>query len=373
MKKWIASAIIIAILVFGSVIGFNMIKAQKIKEYLAARPIPEFPVTTTTVKLEDWTPHLRAIGFIEPIQGVTIANEVAGKVVRVNFASGQNLSKGDPIIYLDSEVEQANLKSAKARLPAVERNFKRINSLFKTGSVSQGDMDQAEADFLALQGQIESYEATIRLRTIRAPFSGIAGLRNVFLGEYLTSGSEIVRLENISRMQMRFTIAQNDLNKISIGQAMDVFVDAQPDTTFTGVISAIEPAVNYQSGVVQVQASIPNDDQVLRSGMFAKANIILPTLEKQVIIPETAVNFTLYGKTVYVVNEQKTNDGKSFLQVKQKIVNLGKSKDGEIHVLSGLNEGDVVVTSGQVRLSNGSHVKIVESNALDIPSVLPAL
>jgi len=373
MKKWVAFAIILGILVFGSVIGFNMFKAKKIREYLASRPIPEFSVTSTTVKVQDWTPHLRAIGFIEPIQGVTIANEVAGKVVKIDFTSGQNLTKGDPIIYLDSEVEQANLKSAKARLPSVERNFKRINALFKSGSVSQGEIDQAEADYLALQGQIESYEATISLRTIRAPFSGIAGLRNVFLGEYLTSGSDIVRLEDISRMQMRFTIAQNDLNKIFIGQKMDVSVDAQPNTSFNGVITAIEPAVNYQSGVIQVQASIPNDDQVLRSGMFAKANIILPTLEKQVIVPTTAINYTLYGKTVYVITEQKTDDGNTFLEAKQKIVTLGKTKGNQVHVLSGLEEGDVIVTSGQVRLSNGSHVKIVESNALDIPSVLPAL
>ena len=373
MKKWIASAILLAILVFGSVIGFNMFKAKMISQYLASRPIPEFPVTTTTVKLEDWTPHLRAIGFIEPLQGVTIANEVAGKIVKVNFTSGQKLNKGDPIIYLNSEVEQANLKSAKARLPAVERNFKRINSLFKTGSVSQGDMDQAKADFLALQGEIESYEATISLRTIRAPFSGIAGLRNVFLGEYLTSGSEIVRLENISRMQMRFTITQNDLNKVHIGQAMDIFVDAEPDSTFTGTISAIEPAVNFQSGLIQVEANIPNLEQHLRSGMFAKANILMSTLQNQIIIPDTTINYTLYGETVYVLNEQKNQTGDTFLQATQQIVKLGKSKDGSVHILSGLNVGDQIVTSGQVRLSNGSHVRIIESSTLAKPAKTPAL
>jgi len=170
MKKWIASAIILAIVVFGSVIGFNMFKAQKIKEYLASRPIPVFSVTATTAQLEDWTPHLRAIGFIEPIQGVTIANEVAGKVAKINFTSGQQMKKDEPILYLDSEVEKANLKTAKARLPAIERNYKRLNSLLKKGSISQGDVDDAEAEFLALQGEIEGYEATISLRTIRAPF-----------------------------------------------------------------------------------------------------------------------------------------------------------------------------------------------------------
>ncbi|WP_022940919.1 efflux RND transporter periplasmic adaptor subunit [Psychromonas hadalis] len=373
MKKWIASAIVLAILVFGSVIGFNMFKAQKIKEYLANRPIPEFPVTSITIKTEDWTPHLRAIGFIEPIQGVTVANEVPGKIVKINFESGQKLKVGDALVYLDSEVEKANLKASKGRLPAVERQYKRMLSLFKKGSVSQGKVDEAEADLLTLQGQIEGYQATISRRIIRAPFDGIAGLRNVFMGQYLKDGTDIVRLEDISRMQLRFTIPQNDLNKIHIGQAMDIFVDAQAGKTFKGTISAIEPAVNYQSGVIQVQADIPNKDRKLRSGMFAKANIILPTLNEQIAIPETAINYTLYGETVYLISEQKTEAGKAFKQVDQKIVKLGKSKDGDIHVLSGLKADDIIVTSGQVRLSNGSHITITESDILNKPAKIPAL
>ena len=373
MKKWIFFAILLAVLVFGSVIGFNMFKAQKIKEFLANRPIPEFSVTSQTIKTSDWTPHLRAIGFIEPIQGVTIANEVSGKIVKINFVSGQQLNKGDALVYLDSEVEKANLKASKGRLSSVQRNYKRMLSLFKKGSVSQGDVDSAEAELLTLQGQIEGYQATISRRIIRAPFDGIAGLRNVFMGEYLSAGTDIVRLEDISRMQMRFTIPQNDLNKIFIGQEMEIFVDAQADTSFKGTISAIEPAVNYQSGVIQVQADIPNKEHKLRSGMFAKANIILPTLKWQIAIPETAINYTLYGQTVYVINDKKTATGAEFKQATQQIVTLGKSIDGEIHVLSGLTAGDTIVTSGQVRLSNGAHVKVIESDLLNKPAEIPAL
>ena len=373
MKKWIASAIFLAILIFGSVIGFNMISAIKIKEILANRPIPEFPVTTSTIELEEWTPHLRTIGFIEPIQGVTIANEVAGKVVKINFESGQKLQAGDPLIHLDSGVEKANLKAAQGRISAVERNYKRMSSLFKKGSVSQGQVDNAEAELLALQGQIESYQATISRREIRAPFDGITGLRNVYMGEYLKAGTEIVRLEDVSRMRIRFTIAQNDLNKIYIGQALNIFVDAEPNTIFQGKISAIEPAVNFQSGVIQVQADIPNTEQKLRSGMFAKANIILPTLTKQIIIPETAINYTLYGETVYLITEQQDKEGKTFLQAEQRIVKLGKHKDGSVHILEGLSEGDRIVTSGQVRLSNGAHVKIIASAILNKPAEIPAL
>jgi membrane fusion protein (multidrug efflux system) len=373
MKKWIASAILLAILVFGSVIGFNMFKAEKIKEYLANRPIPEFSVTSQTIQAKEWTPHLRAIGFIEPIQGVTIANEVTGKIVKIDFVSGQTFKKGVPLVYLDSQVEDANLKASLGQLPALERNYKRMVSLFKNGAVSQGKLDEAEARLLTLQGQIESYKATINLRIIRAPFDGIAGLRNVFLGQYLEVGTNIVRLEDISRMQMRFTIPQNDLNKIEIGQAMEIFVDAEAGTTFKGKISAIEPAVNYQSGVIQVQADIPNKDHKLRSGMFTKANIILPTLTEQVSVPETAINYTLYGTTVYIISDQTTEAGKAFKQVDQKIVQLGKSINGDVHVTSGLKTGDVIVTSGQVRLSNGAHVAIIKSDILNKPAEIPAL
>ncbi|MEW6998915.1 efflux RND transporter periplasmic adaptor subunit [Colwelliaceae bacterium BS250] len=373
MKKWIASAILLAILVFGSVIGFNIFKAEKIKEYLANRPIPEFPVTIQTIKTEDWTPHLKAIGFIEPIQGVNIANEVTGKIIKIDFESGQQLKTGKAIVYLDSDVEKANLKAAQARLPAVKRNYKRLDSLFVNGSVSQGDVDNAEAEFLALQGQIESYQATISRRIIRAPFNGIAGLRNVNIGDYLSAGTQIVRLDDISRMRIRFIIPQNDLNKIYIGQAMNIVVDAEPDTAFTGTISAIEPAVNYQSGVIQVQADIPNKSQRLRAGMFAKASIILPTIAQQIMVPETAINYTLYGQTVYLLTEHKADNGKTFLQVNQQIVKLGVSKDGDIHVLEGLKTGDIIATSGQVRLSNGVHVKIIESDILTKPTEIPAL
>ena len=373
MKKWIVFAILFATLFFGSVIGFNMFKAKKIEEFLANRPIPEFSVTSVTVDTVNWEPHLRAIGFIEPKQGVTLSNEVAGTIVKINFESGQQVKEDDLLIEFDNDVEKANLKTAKAKLPAIKRNYKRMRTLLKKGSVSQGTADQAEADYLSLKGQIEGLQATINRRTIKAPFDGVVGLRNVYLGEYLSTGTHVTRLENMNEMSIRFTIAQNDLNKIHIGQNMELNIDARPDTSFSAIISAIEPAVNYQSGVIQVQATIPNEAHILRSGMFAKANILLPVLTEQIIVPEIAISYTLYGETVYVLTEQTDDNGKTFLQADQKIVQLGRSRDGDIHVLEGLKKGDRIVTSGQVRLSNGAHVKIIKSDVLNKPAEIPAL
>ncbi|WP_281546336.1 efflux RND transporter periplasmic adaptor subunit [Grimontia sp. SpTr1] len=368
MKKWFVVMLVVAVLLFGTVIGFNMFKQQKIAEYMANMPEPEFPVTAVEMVSVDWIPTIEAIGFIEPNQGVTLTTEVSGVIENINFESGQAVKQGDVLLALDSKVEVANLKSTQARLPAAEAKFKRYQGLFRKGSISKEALDEAEANFRSLQADVESLNASIERRTIDAPFDGIVGLRNVFLGEYLQPGTEIVRLEDTSIMRLRFTVPQTDIAKIKLGQQIDISVDAYPDTPFTGKISAIEPAVNFQSGLIQVQADIPNNHGQLRSGMFARANIILPTFEDQIVVDQTAINFTLYGENVYVLREE---DGAT--RAYQQVVKVGERKGHIAHVLEGLEPGDKVVTSGQVRLSNGAKVRVVESDALNPPAELPQL
>ncbi len=360
--------LVIAVLLFGSVIGFNMFKQQKIAEYLANRPEPEFPVTVEDVKPVDWVPAIEAIGFIEPNQGVTLANETSGVIDKIDFDSGIQVKKNQRLVVLDSEVERANLKSAKARLPAAEAKFKRYQGLYKKGSISKEAYDDAEANFKSLSADIESLKAAIERREIRAPFAGVVGIRNVFLGQYLQAGSDIVRLEDTSVMRLRFTVPQTEISRIKLDQQVDIFVDAYPEMSFQGTISAIEPAVSVQSGLIQVQAAIPNSDGLLRSGMFARAHIILPTLEDQVVVPQTAITFTLYGDNVYVVEEV---DG--VLRVKQRVVKVGERTEHVAHILEGVETGERIVTSGQVRLSNEAKVRIVESDAITPPAETPML
>ncbi len=351
MKKWTFFMLLIAILLFGSVIGFNLFKQKKIAEYLANRPEPEFPVTVTEVKPVDWVPVIEAIGFIEPNQGVTIANETSGVIKQIRFESGTQVKEGQPLVLLDSDVEKANLKSSEAKLPAAEAKYKRYQGLFKKGSISKEAYDEAEANYYSLKADIESLKASIARREIKAPFSGVIGIRNVYLGQYLQAGSDIVRLEDTSVMRLRFTVPQNDISRINLGQEVDIFVDAYPQNPFKGSITAIEPAVNIQSGLIQVQADIPNSDGKLRSGMFARANIILPKLEDQVTLPQTAITFTLYGDNVYILTEE---DGVQ--RVKQHVVKVGERTGNIAHILDGVKVGDQVVTSGQVRLSNDAKV-----------------
>ncbi|EJC6737324.1 efflux transporter periplasmic adaptor subunit [Vibrio vulnificus] len=368
MKKWTFFMLLIAILLFGSVIGFNLFKQKKIAEYLANRPEPEFPVTVTKVKPVDWVPVIEAIGFIEPNQGVTIANETSGVIKQIRFESGTQVKEGQPLVLLDSDVEKANLKSSEAKLPAAEAKYKRYQGLFKKGSISKEAYDEAEANYYSLKADIESLKASIARREIKAPFSGVIGIRNVYLGQYLQAGSDIVRLEDTSVMRLRFTVPQNDISRINLGQEVDIFVDAYPQNPFKGSITAIEPAVNIQSGLIQVQADIPNSDGKLRSGMFARANIILPKLEDQVTLPQTAITFTLYGDNVYILTEE---DGVQ--RVKQHVVKVGERTGNIAHILDGVKVGDQVVTSGQVRLSNDAKVRVVESDAITPPAETPML
>ena len=381
MKKWTAVMLLIALLIFGSVIGFNLFKKHKIAQFLANMPIPTAPVSVQEVKPTDWAPTIEAIGFIEPNQGLDISNETAGKVQNINFESGQLVKKGDLLITQETSVEEANLKTNQGRMPATKANLDRMRSLYKKGNVSKGDVDNAEASYLELAGQIEASQATLDRMRIRAPFSGQVGIRNVYLGQYLQPGTNIVRLEDTSMMKIRFTIPQTDISKLKTGQTLHIYVDAYPQQPFQGTVSAIEPAVNAQSGVVQVQAAIPNSDGLLRSGMFAKVQVQLPVEPAQIAIPQTAINFTLYGQTVFVVEPGhdekgqplKDAKGKPVLVARQVVVKVGSRKEEIAHILDGLKAGDQVVTAGQVRLSNGSHVKLIEQSLLNKPDSTPML
>lgn len=381
MKKWTAVMLLIALLIFGTVIGFNLFKNHMMAKYFANMPIPTFPVSVQAVKPADWTPTIEAIGFIEPNQGLDISNETAGKVQNIYFESGQLVKNGDLLITQETSVEEANLKANQGRMPATKANLDRMRSLYKKGNVSKGDVDNAEASYLELAGQIEASQATLDRMRIRAPFSGQVGIRNVYLGQYLQPGTNIVRLEDTSMMKIRFTIPQTDIAKLKIGQSLHIYVDAYPKQPFQGTISAIEPVVNAQSGVVQIQASVPNSDGYLRSGMFAKVQVQLPIQPEQIAIPQTAVNFTLYGQTVFVVEEGKDEqgeplkdaEGKPIKVAKSVVVNVSERKDDVALIIDGLKAGDQVVTAGQVRLSNGSHVKIIEDTLLAKPATTPML
>jgi membrane fusion protein (multidrug efflux system) len=368
MKKWTFFMLLIAIVLFGSVIGFNFFVKNEINKAIANMPEPSNPVTVETIKLNDWVPTIEAVGFIEPAQGVTLTNQTEGVIDSIQFESGQTVKAGKTLIVLESDVEQANLKSVQARLPAAKAKFERYKGLFNKGSLSQEAYDDAQASYLSLSADLESLKAAVEKRTIQAPFSGIVGIRNIYLGQYLKAATEIVQLEDISRMRFHFSIPQTEISRITSGQTVDISVDSYPNQTFTGSITAIEPAVNPLSGLIQVEADIPNSDSLLRSGMFARASIRLPALQNQVAITQTAITYTLYGDSVYVLVTQGDEQ-----RVEQRVIEVGERRGSIAHIRSGLAGDETIVTSGQVRLNNGAKVHVVESNAVTPRAEIPML
>lgn len=266
-------------------------------EFVANRPAPEFPVTAMMVKGEPWTPGINSIGFVEPNQGVSLEAELSGKVVAINFESGQSVKLNQVLV--------------------------------DKGDISKENFDKSQSDYQELLAQIEGLKATIERHNIIAPFSGTTGIRNIHLGQYLQPGDKITRLEDTSLMRIRFTIAQSDISRIFVGQ--------------------------------------------LRSGMFTKITIVLPTEEKQMVLPQTAVSFALYGESVFVIEEVKDKTGQLYKKVKQVVVKVSARMGNKVKINSGIMSGDQIVTSGQVKLSNGSRVKIVKSDTLTPPAQLPKL
>ncbi|WKE65611.1 efflux RND transporter periplasmic adaptor subunit [Gallaecimonas kandeliae] len=371
MKRW-SIMIAVVVLLLGTVLGFNALKSYGMKQYFAHMPPPVFPVTTMKVTTQDWTPTIEAIGFIEPNQGVMVRSEAAGVIRELGFESGDKVEKGQLLAALDNSVEQANLKAAQAKMPAAKAQYERLKTLYRDKSASKGQLDEAEANYQSLVAEIESLNATIGRRTIKAPFAGVVGLRNIYLGQYLQNGSDVVRLEDQHLMRIRFTVSQNDLSRIEKGQTVSIKVDAYPDTPFSGQITAIEPVVNAESGVVNVQADIPNNDGQLRSGMFAKVEVTLPTLKDQVVIPQTAIEFALYGQTVYVMQDAKDDSGKAYKAVRQLTVQVAERRGDVARLTGGLEPGMELVTAGQVRLYNGAHVD-VKQDSLGTDKPLPRL
>lgn len=384
MKKWMFIMLLVSLALFGSVIGFHLIvKPMMVAKYIANMGEPEHPVTATVIRAKPWVPTIEAIGFVEPHQGITLSTEQAGTIASITFESGKPVKTGQLLLTLDSSVERANLQATQAKLPAAQARFNRLQNLYQTRAISKEQLDEAQASYHTLLADIESLKAVIARREVRAPFNGVIGLRNVFLGQYLQPGTDIARLEDTRMMRLRFTVPQTDIAKIAIGQAVKINVDAYPEQPFNGRITAIEPAVNFQSGLIQVQADIPNNDGQLRSGMFARASIILPAQENQLVLPQSAITFTLYGQNVYLIKKHQEkvknqDDDKEqkiveVLRVEPVVIKTGERRGNDVHVLSGIKAGDQVVLSGQVRLSNNSKVRIVQDSALDVPAQSPML
>ena len=346
------------VLALGGVKFFQVRKAMQ--EHASFSPPPE-SVTSLVAKEEDWIPALKAVGSTAAVQGVTVSTDQPGIVHKINFESGQTVKEGDLLVQLEVSQEQAQLRSAEAQMRLAGANLLRQQNLLKSRVSSQADYDSAQAQYDQAVARVEEVKALIDKKTIRAPFSGVLGIRAVNLGQYLQSGAQVAPLQSLDPIYVNFWLPQQYLGQIAAGQPVHVQADGLPDVTFDGKINALDAVIDEATRNVRVQATLPNPQGLLRPGMFVNTEVPLASTTSHIVVPATAIQFAPYGDMVYIVDDIKGPDGKTFRGVRQQVVKVGESRGDRVAILSGVNAGEEVVTSGVFKLRPGVPVQVNNS------------
>ena len=365
----------IFVLIFAAMIVTNFIKDMAIAKFLANKPENAAPVTAITIKASEWTPVIETTGLVRPNQGAMLSSQSAGTIAKVLVQNGQNVKKGDLLVELDSSVERASLQAAQAQVNSLQQTYQRYAKLVKTGSVSRQEFDNAKAAYEAQAANIESLKATIERRQIVAPFDGKTGIVKVNVGQYVTNGTEIVRVEDRSSMKVDFAIAQNQLDKLHLGQKVTATADARVGETFAAKITAIEPAINSSTGLIDVQATFDSEDGTkLLSGMFTRLNVALSTEVQQIVVPQVAVSYNMYGESLYILTALSDDDKEKLagnenidkMYRAKSITVFTKDRQGIYAQLKGdeVKIGDKVITGGQQNLSNGALVIVADKEGV---------
>ncbi|MNO82264.1 Multidrug resistance protein MexA precursor [compost metagenome] len=359
-------AVVVAVLA-----GF---KYLSIREQIAQYSAPMPPVSVSAVKAEErsWQNRLPAIGTLRANQGVTLTAEASGTVREVLFSSGDKVKEGQPIVQLESAVEEATLRTAEADLGLAKVEYERGSNLVTRGAISKSEYDRLAAQYKRSAAIVAQLKATLAKKRLDAPFGGTIGIRQVDVGDYVSPGAAVATLQDLSTLLVDFFLPEQDFPLLKTGQTVSVHVAAYPQQEFHARIEAINPRVDNETRNLLVRASMANPDGKLLPGMFADLEVHLPGNARRIVVPETAVTFTLYGNSVYVVVPKKGKDGKvetdtngqPQLTVERRYIKVGERREGMAVILEGLAAGDDVVTSGQLKLDTGTNVAIVrETNA----------
>lgn len=361
-----AVVVVVAIL---AALKFNSIY-QQIQQFQA--PKPAIDVETEVARRLDWQSRLPAIGTLKASQGIDLSVEIAGTITDVQFQSGEKVSKGQAIVLLDSEMEQASLASAEADLNLSRLEFQRARSLLDRQAISRSEYDRLNAESQKAAASVAQLRASLAKKRVLAPFSGTIGIRQVDVGDYIAAGTPIATLQDLSTLFVDFYLAEQHVPLLKLGQRVQLRVAAYPSERFEGVITALNPKVETTTRNVQVRAELANSDGRLLPGMFADLQVLLPTKTAQVVVPETAITYTLYGNSVLLVTEGTPPEGVSsdepYLVVERRFVTTGERRDGLTVVLEGLEGGEQVITAGQLKLDSGTHVAIADSRTLQLKS-----
>jgi membrane fusion protein, multidrug efflux system len=356
-KRMILMLVLMTILVAG--LGFVKVRQfQAMADGFAAMKPPPEAVTTIVAEQAAWPATLDAIGTVAAVQGVTVSADLPGIVERIAFDSGRAVKQGDVLVELDTRQEQAQLAAAEAQLQLARLNDERMTGLVKEGAVSRAEYDAAAAAHTQAQARVGEIRATIERKTIHAPFSGVLGIRQVNLGQYLTGGDPVVPLQSLSPIHVNFGVPQQNAEQMRPGRQVRITGDDAGALALAGQVNAIDSVIDPATRNVQVQATLANLRGQLRPGMFVQVHVTLGNPRPVMTLPASAISYAPYGDSVFIVADMKTPEGVAYRGVRQQVVKLGGSRGDQVAVLSGIAPGDEVVTSGVFKLRNGVAVQV---------------
>ncbi len=371
MTRWfIIVGLLLAVLV-GGLVGFNAFRTKMITQFFANNKPPPASVSVAEAKTEVMPNLLTAVGDLAAVHQVNVTTDVSGRITDIMFTAGSTVQAGSPLVQLFDGPDQGDLASFKAQATVAQLSLDRAKQLAARQFGPQSTVDSAQAAYDQANAGIAKTQAIISQKLVRAPFDGELGVRHVEVGQFLTAGTQIVSLTDLSELYANFTVTEKDSANLKVGQTVRIAVDAYPGRAFEGKIATIEPQIATDTRNIRVQATIANPDHILKPGMFATTTVVLPDKPAVVTVPETAVDYTLYGDSVFLITEKKEDDGKTSLTAVRTFVRTGNRIGGRAEILSGLKAGERVVAVGQLKLQSGAAVAISTDGPPPVPDSPP--
>jgi len=360
MKKRMVIMLVAVGVLLGGLVGFNFFKGYMMQKYMASAPVPTSTVTAMKVDYQQWQPQLSAVGTMRAVRGVDVTSEVAGLVRTINFKSGDEVKAGQVLAQLNADSDIAQLHSLEAAADLASTVYERDKQQLAAEVISKAQVDTDAGDLKSKRAQVAQQAALVEKKTIRAPFAGKLGISTVNPGQYLNAGDKLVTLQTIDPIFVDFNLPQQQLPLVAIGQKVILTADAYKGVTFEGKVNAINPKVDTNTRNVMIEATIPNPKRLLLPGMFATVKLNSGDEQRYLTLPQTAITYNPYGDTVFVVKESDKKDakGNTVLTAQQVFVTTGPTRGDQVAILKGVEPGAQIVTSGQVKLKNGSPVTI---------------
>jgi len=326
---------------------------------MTAMKMPPTVISASPVEEQDWEMTLQSVGSLESVQGVTVTADLPGRVTKILFQGGANVKAGDVLLLQDTSSEETQLRAAEANASLAKVNLDRIEELYKKKVASKSEFDSAEASYKAAVAQADTYRTAIAKKTVKAPFDGRLGIRQVNVGQDLGTGDPIASLQYVNSIYVNFSLPQQDMSKLKLGLPVRLSTDAVPNEVFNGEITAVNPEVDPTTRNIRVQATVKNEDLRLLPGMFGHVEVVLPETRHVMAVPQTAVAYATFGDSVFVVVDEKNKDsGESEKIARQQFVRLGLKRGDFVEIEAGVKTGDMVVNAGVFKLRNGAPVAI---------------